>query len=841
MSDQPSLNIQSAATLPHTVHIIGIGGAGMAALAEILLALGCQVSGSDLKENIRTQRLSKLGLKVLIGHSPDNLQDAEVVVHSTAIPPENVELRVAKAADIPVWNRAALLKVLSSLKSVIAVAGTHGKTTTASMLSLILMHARLNPSFVIGGDVNEVGSGACWNTGSHFVVEADESDGSFLALNPTHTVITSIDPDHHTRYGSFEALCQEFWNFLKSTGQTAVIHTQALVCLEEHISLQEARAHSENLSIVSYGTQPEADYQITNFVQTGISSSFSVNHHGQLWADLSLPVPGLHNAENALAALLAAQELGVSLENSAKSLLRFAGISRRFEFRGTTAGVTFIDDYAHLPAEVSAAVAAASAMAPSRLVCVFQPHRYSRLKNLWKDFSNSFDGVDTLVAADVYSAGEMPLPGVTGELIVQAVSAGNGSMDIKWAPRLDDVVKLLRQELKAGDLCLVLGAGDIHLVIDQLKNQNSKLSVQPHDAGDSQHSPKPTSLDSRSPSKSGDHGHLNAQFGELRKLLPDSEVSMNWPLGQHTSYRVGGAASLAVKVNTHSELARLAVFVAGQTPELPVLVLGNGTNMLVSDTGFRGLVIRLGEEFSKIRLPRAMQQATKETVRFGAACSLPVAARQSATAGLSGFEWAVGVPGSVGGAVRMNAGGHGSNIAESLRSAICIDLRSGLLETLQPEDLQLGYRSSALKLDQIVCEASIELTPADPNRSKQMIAEIIRWRREHQPGGQNCGSVFTNPQDSAAGALIDQLGLKGKRVGTAGISSKHANFIIADRNGSAEDVFRLMCEVAETVRAKTGIQLKSETVLVGFDHLVEELNLLAGRDNSPEPERSEQA
>lgn len=213
MSDQPSLNIQSAATLPHAVHIIGIGGAGMAALAEILLALGCQVSGSDLKENIRTQRLSKLGLKVLIGHSPDNLQDAEVVVHSTAIPPENVELRVAKAADIPVWNRAALLKVLSSLKSVIAVAGTHGKTTTASMLSLILMHARLNPSFVIGGDVNEVGSGACWNTGSHFVVEADESDGSFLALNPTHTVITSIDPDHHTRYGSFEALCQEFWNF----------------------------------------------------------------------------------------------------------------------------------------------------------------------------------------------------------------------------------------------------------------------------------------------------------------------------------------------------------------------------------------------------------------------------------------------------------------------------------------------------------------------------------------------------------------------------------------------------------------------------------------------------
>ncbi len=461
---------------------MGIGGAGMSAVAEVLLGLSCRVSGSDIKQNHRTQRLSDLGANIAIGHSPKNLGTAELVVHSSAIASDNVELSTARDRGLDVWNRAEMLRAIGALKQTIAVAGTHGKTTTASMLSLILLHDQHKPSYIIGADVNEVGSGACWNSGRHLVVEADESDGSFLALEPDCAIATSVDPDHHTRYGSFGELCREFVDFLGLVNDVAVVHTQALSVLRDNLP-DDVAGKLDGLAcdIISYGTQPEADYQITDFAQTGAAASFKVQHRGGLWAEVSLPIPGLHNAENALAALLAASSLGVSPETAAGSLERFAGISRRFEFRGTQAGIAFIDDYAHLPAEVAATIAAAAQLAGSqtggsqaggsRIVCVFQPHRYSRTKHLWLDFGSAFEGADMLVLTDVYSAGEMPLPGVTGELIAQAVASQQPR--VLWAPRLDDVVDTLSRELKPNDICLVLGAGDIHLVIDQVKQRLS--------------------------------------------------------------------------------------------------------------------------------------------------------------------------------------------------------------------------------------------------------------------------------------------------------------------------------------------------------------------------------
>lgn len=308
---------------------------------------------------------------------------------------------------------------------------------------------------------------------------------------------------------------------------------------------------------------------------------------------------------------------------------------------------------------------------------------------------------------------------------------------------------------------------------------------------------------------------------QLSELLPGCDLDLDWPLGQHTSYRVGGSASLALKVDTPLQLARLAGFWSAETMGLPLLVLGAGTNMLVADEGFKGLLVRLGGQFSGIDLPLVSSHgnwsSTDDTVmRVGASLSLPIAARQSAAGGLGGFEWAVGVPGSVGGAVRMNAGGHGSDVAQTLVSATCVDLASGLMLTLTPTQLQLGYRSSALAPSQIVCHASFRLHHANPQHSRQLIADILSWRREHQPGGQNCGSVFANTDDLAAGALVDQAGLKGKRVGSARVSAKHANFIIADRGGRAQDIFDLMCEISQTVHARTGVRLRSETVLVGF-------------------------
>ncbi len=309
---------------------------------------------------------------------------------------------------------------------------------------------------------------------------------------------------------------------------------------------------------------------------------------------------------------------------------------------------------------------------------------------------------------------------------------------------------------------------------------------------------------------------------QLSELLPGCDLDLDWPLGQHTSYRVGGSARLALKVDTPLQLARLARFWSGEDVGLPLLVLGSGTNMLVADAGFRGVLVRLGEQFSGIELPHVSSHgnwsSTDDTaMRVGASVPLPIAARQSAAGGLGGFEWAVGVPGSAGGAVRMNAGGHGSDVAQSLISATCVDLSSGLMLTLTPQQLQLGYRTSALASSQIVCSASFRLHHANPLHSRQLIADILSWRREHQPGGQNCGSVFANTGDQAAGALVDRAGLKGKRLGSARVSAKHANFIIADRGGRAQDIFDLMREVHATVHAQTGIGLKSETVLVGFD------------------------
>ena len=796
--------------LPCAVHVVGIGGAGMAAVAEVLLGLKCQVTGSDIKENPRTQRLSELGIELAIGHAAGNAAGADIVVHSTAIQPDNAELAAARQAGIPVWNRADLLHELGAFKEVLAVAGTHGKTTTASMLSLILKHARLNPSFIIGGDVNEVGSGASWNTGDWLVVEADESDGSFLALGQSHAIITSIEADHHTRYESYQSLCGDFAGFLANTRHGAVVHSQAA----EALAIQPAAGQPPPAEIITYGTEPPADYQIADFTQNGSSSSFAVLHHGQPWAQLTLPVPGLHNAENALAALLAASQLGVGLDVSQESLSRFAGIARRFEFRGAQGGVTFVDDYAHLPTEVAAAIRTALDLQPDRLVCVFQPHRYSRTKSLWAEFANSFAGADVLVVADVYSAGEMPLPGVTGELILQAVrSAGDpaGLPELVWAPRLDDVVQTLTTELTSGDLCLILGAGDIHLVIDQVQTRRpAQLAGAAAATAAAASRPEPDPADRE---------YFQALCQELQALLPQCEVASEWPLGQHTSYRVGGPASLAVKVDTRQDLARLAEFLAAQPHELPWLALGNGTNLLVADAGFAGLALRLGEEFAEVGF-------SQTTLRAGAGAALPVAARQAAAAGLGGFEWAVGVPGTIGGGVKMNAGGHGSDISQSLRAATVCDLRDGSLLTLAAPELQLAYRHSALTASQLVCEAEFELAEADPASSKQLISEILRWRREHQPGGQNCGSVFVNPPEESAGALLDRLGLKGFRVGTASISDKHANFIIADRHGSADDVLRLMHAAAEAVLSQTGIELTSETALVGFD--AQALGHLAG-------------
>lgn len=782
-----------ASGMPRTIHIVGIGGAGMAALAEILHELGHSVQGSDLKGSSRTQHLQNLGVRVFIGHDASQTAGAEVLVHSTAIPESNPERRAALEAGVPVWSRSQLLEVLSRLRRVLAVAGSHGKTTATSMLSLMLVHAGLHPSFLVGGD--GIGSSACWDKGDWFIVEADESDGSFLSLSPDVAVVTSLDSDHHTRYATYDDICRGFLSFLETVSGTKVLHQSVKQKLVSHGKKTGADVKSALSEAVIYGEDADADYRIEWPCNKGRpSNSCLLRHKGAIWAEIDLAVPGRHNAENAVAALVAAHQMGVGPGVGAESLQRFAGVSRRFEFRGMHRGAAFIDDYAHHPVEIEAAIATAQELNPERIICVFQPHRYSRTKHLWRDFGPSFAGVDSLIVCEIYASDEMPLPGVTGDLVSTAAAEANPEIAVMWLPQLRDVALALEDELRPGDLCLVLGAGDVHLVIDEV--------IQSEPA---------TSADFPTPAEPV-WSETADEF--IESLLHDFPVEENWPLGLNTTYRVGGPARFSILVKNRLELAHLAKSMAGA--DIQILVLGKGSNMLVSDSGFDGLVIRLGGEFNDFEI-------AENRLRAGGNCALPTAARRSAAAGLTGFEWAVGVPGTVGGGVRMNAGGHGSDISDSILTATCFDLRAGLLRTVAAEDLELAYRSSAVRPHEVICDASFSLSPGDSTASRQEIADILRWRRENQPGGQNCGSVFRNPSEEAAGQLIDEAGLKGHRHGSAQISLKHANFIISDRDGSAEDVFRLMCEAADDIEKKHGIRLQAETVLVGFGEAAKEL------------------
>ncbi|HZU71599.1 MAG TPA: UDP-N-acetylmuramate--L-alanine ligase [Acidimicrobiales bacterium] len=440
------------------IHVVGIGGAGMSAIATVLAAMGHRVSGSDLKTSPALERLRSLGLEVHVGHRADQVGGADLVAVSTAIPPTNPEVAEAGRRGLPVHSRADLLGAITALRRTIAVSGTHGKTTTSSILSLILVEAGWRPSFIVGGDVNEIGSGASWSDGEWLVVEADESDGTFLELSTEVALVTSVEPDHLEHYGSFDALRQAFARFL------AGAPTGRVVCADD----PEAALLGRAAGAVSYGRGEEADFLVTDVELGRSSSAFFLRSGDEVLVRARLSVPGAHNVLNAAAAATTALRLGVGPEAVAAALARFTGVARRFQFRGEAGGVTFIDDYAHLPGEVVPTLEAVANGGWSRIVCVFQPHRFSRTAALWRDFAGAFDLADLLVVTDVYPAGEAHRPGVSGKLIVDAVLDAEPAKAVAYLPNRAELVGYLRRSLRPGDVCLTLGAGDLTTLADEL-------------------------------------------------------------------------------------------------------------------------------------------------------------------------------------------------------------------------------------------------------------------------------------------------------------------------------------------------------------------------------------
>ena len=447
-------------TQPHAIHIVGVGGAGMSAIATVLARMGHRVSGSDLRESRALERLGLLDVTTHVGHAATNLPaSVDAVVISTAIPESNPEVVAARERGIPVLRRADALRAIVATRTTVAVAGSHGKTTTSSMLALILRAAGWHPSFLIGGDVNEVGTNAVFDSGEWLVVEADESDGTFLELSPHDAVVTSVLPDHLDHYGDFHRLVEAFEAFV------ARIPGVCALCADDEVA--HAIAERASGHVVTYGFAASADYHMDGYEGGRGGTQFSLTRGGDPLGVVELPVPGRHNAVNAAGAAAIALELGVPFDAVTRALGGFAGVARRFQFRGERDGVTYVDDYAHLPSDVDAMIRAAREGGWARVVAVFQPHRYTRTAALWRDFADAFAGADALVLTDVYPAGERPQPGVSGRLVLRAVLDAHPDQEVTYLPRRADLVAHVPRLARPGDVVLTLGAGDLTTVPDE--------------------------------------------------------------------------------------------------------------------------------------------------------------------------------------------------------------------------------------------------------------------------------------------------------------------------------------------------------------------------------------
>ena len=449
------------------VHFVGIGGAGMGGIAEVLLNLGYEVSGSDLRDNAVTHRLSKQGARCSVGHHAEHVRDVDVVVVSTAVQEDNPEVQAAREQRIPVVPRAEMLAELMRFRYGIAVAGTHGKTTTTSLVASLLAEGGLDPTYVIGGRLNSSASHARLGTGKYLVAEADESDASFLYLQPMLAVVTNVDADHLSTYqGDFQRLRQTFVEFLHHLP----FYGLAVMCVDD----PEVRELLSQFSrpVLTYAIDVDADVRALNVRQTGMQMHFDVQRENHERLPVVLNLPGLHNVQNALAAIAVATELGVSDAAIQSALQGFEGIGRRFQVYGelpSSAGpVMLVDDYGHHPRELAATIEAARSGWPERrLVLAFQPHRYSRTRDLFEDFSQVLSTVDVLLVTEVYAAGEEPVAGADGRALCRAIR-NRGQVDPIFVAEVEQLPAALSGVLQAGDLVLTMGAGDIGAVVAEL-------------------------------------------------------------------------------------------------------------------------------------------------------------------------------------------------------------------------------------------------------------------------------------------------------------------------------------------------------------------------------------
>lgn len=454
------------------IHFVGIGGIGMSGIAEVLLNLGYEISGSDAQSSDATQRLAQLGAKIAIGHAAENIGQADVVVTSTAVKADNPETTNAQNKNIPVIPRAEMLAELLKMKFSVAVSGSHGKTTTTSMVATILAEGGLDPTMVIGGRLASIGSNARLGDGDILVAEADESDGSFLKLSPTIAVITNIDREHLDYYPGIQEIKAAFLTFANIV---PFYGCTVLCCDNEHV---RAIVSEIKRRVITYGIEHPADYCARDIRYFGAKTIYALHYKEKKLGDIELKAPGLFNVYNSMAAAAVSCELGLNIETIRRGLFAFSGVQRRLEIKGQAGDITVMDDYGHHPTEIMATLAAARQMCQGRLVVVFQPHRYTRTQALFDEFTRSFGDADILVLNDIYPASETPIPGINSAALWAAIREG-GHPHVEYISQAQDTVEFLLSQARSGDMVMTLGAGNGYKIgeafLEQLQRERKEL------------------------------------------------------------------------------------------------------------------------------------------------------------------------------------------------------------------------------------------------------------------------------------------------------------------------------------------------------------------------------
>jgi len=754
------------AARPLRIHLIGVAGSGMSGLALLLMGMGHRVSGSDRVTTEETERMQGQGLVFSSPHTALAVEDAELVVYSSAIRPENPALAAARERGLPCLRRAECLAAILATRRGLLVAGTHGKTTTSAMVAHALREAGFRPSHYVGAEIPILGANARWSAeGEWMVAEGDESDGTLVLYRPLATVLLNVEAEHLDHYRDLAEIEAVFGELVARTAGPVVY------CKEDPGA---ARVGARAAEPVSYGWDA-ADYTAVGLRELRGATIFTVRRGEEELGEVELGIPGRHNVLNALAAIAVCDRLGADFTLVSRALNRFAGARRRFETRYLSKRLRWVDDYGHHPTEIAATLQTARQLGPERVLVLFQPHRFTRTQALAEEFGRVLAEADRVFVTDVYPASETPIEGVGGETIVAAVERHGGA--VESVPELATAHHRVGNLLEPGDLFITLGAGNVHEAGSAIARDQAVLE-------------------------------------EMLALAPEGEIAARLyePMRRHTTMLVGGPAQFWVEPRGFAAFAAVVGYCRERG--IALRVVGRGSNLLVRDGGIRGAVVcPRGGEFDECRVDEDGHVVAGAGVRLKKVASVAQAAR------LGGFEWMEGVPGNVGGALRMNAGAMGIETFDQVVRVTFLD-EDGEIRTRERGQIEARYRNVPELRRNFALRAVFAGTPGEaPEAIEARWRESREKRRASQPIAASSGCIFRNPEQVAAGMLVEQLGFKGRGEGAAEVSEVHGNFIVNRGGARAAEVLGLIERIRGEARRERGVELETEVKIIGEDEL----------------------